>query len=285
VANTLAIRLGRSVWSIIKQYVLENRPFWFFVVFGALSTVLLWYLTQDKAGPGEGWVGNTAVEGFGFLMDIILFGLLWSIFDVYRERRVKIRGYHDELKDFLWWGEEEGVLRKTGIIKRLNELRATLPDMSYIFLEKADLHRVYFKGTNLENARFKGAIMFNANLEGVTLGAANLENTHLMWSNFEGANLELANLEGTDLKWANLQRTNMIRSNLKGANLQGVHLKGANLERTNFEGASLQGAKGLSWDQLKNVKTDNETVLPVYLRENKPDWYKGKFAEEKEEEE
>ena len=124
---------------MFRRYVLENRPLWFFVVFGVLTTCILWPSYPGEAGLRNEWVGNVAVEGFGFLMDIILFGLLWSVFDVYRERRTKIRGYQNELSDFRSLVGEEGVLRKVGIIRRLNQLHGSLPSLYRIHLESAGL--------------------------------------------------------------------------------------------------------------------------------------------------
>ena len=168
-ANTLAIKLGRPAWGVLRRYVLGNRPLWFFVAFGALTAYVLWPFYPDEAGPRSEWVGNVAVEGFGFLMDIVLFGLLWSVFDVYRERRAKIRGYQDELRDFIPWEAQEGVLRKIGLIKRLNELQASLPLLGRIHLEGAYLRLANLAGAYMRYANLKGARLFEANLEGAHL--------------------------------------------------------------------------------------------------------------------
>lgn len=235
-ANTLAIKLGRPAWSIFWRYILGNRPLWFFVAFGALTTYILWPFYPDETGLRNEWVGNVAIEGFGFLMDIILFGLLWSVFDIYRERRTKIRGYQDELVDYIPWEAQEGVLRKVGLIRRLNGLQASLPNTVHIYLKDARLQ------------------------------LANLEGAALWWADLEGAVLWNANLKGAAL-W---------NANLKGAALRGTNLKGAVLRDAN-----LGGAKDLTWDQLEEAKTNDETILPAYLMENAPESYKGKFAGEK----
>jgi len=286
VANTLTTIWDRPTWSIFRRYILGNRPLWFFVVFGALTTYILWPFYPDEAGLRNEWVGNIAVEGFGFLMDIVLFGLLWSVFDVYRERRTKIRGYQDELVDFMPWEGQEGVLRKAGIIKRLNELQASLPRLYGIHLEGAGLVRANLKGAYLVEANLKGAKLSLANLVGARLFKADLEGASLVGATLKGANLKYTNLECADSRGANLKDADLLGANLKGADLLGANLKGADLSNAHLEGAALrwanlEGVKQLTWEQLKEAKTDDETILPAYLKENAPESYKGKFAGEK----
>ena len=254
-ANTLVIKWGRPAWSVLRRYILGNRPLWFFVAFGALTTYILWPFYPDEAWLRNEWVGNVAVEGFGFLMDIILFGLLWSVFDVYRKRRTKIRGYQDELVDYIPWEAQEGVLRKVGLIKRLNELRASLPFLHWIRLEGADLHFANLEGAHLSWGHLKGADLAKANLEGADLEFADLKGASLSFANLEGAHLSYGQLKGADLRWANL----------KGADLRS---------------ANLEDAKGLTWNQLELTETDDETILPTYLKENAPEWYRGEFEGE-----
>ena len=265
-ANTWAIKLGRPAWSVLRRYILGNRPLWFFVAFGALTTYMLWPFYPGEAELRNEWVGNVAVEGFGFLMDIILFGLLWSVYDVYRERRTKIRGYQDELRDYIPWEGQEGVLRKAGIIKRLNELQVSLPLLYGIYLEGARLVEANLKGAGLWKANLAGSYLMHGNLEACNLSRANLKCAYLM-----SANLARADLSGTNLAHAVL-----LIANLEGAYLEGAYLEGADLYGTNLE-----GAEDLTWDQLEQAKTNDETILPAYLKENAPEWYKGRFAGEK----
>ena len=254
--GTLAFRLALLAMNTFIRYILNNKPLWFFIAFGALTTYVLWPFYPAEAGLRDEWVGSVAIEGFGFLMDIILFGLLWSVFDVYREGRAKIRGYRDELKDFVPWKAQEGVLRKVGLIRRLNELRASLPMLGGIHLE--------------------GARLSNADLLFAFLAEANLKDANLAFADLGHASLYRANLEGAVLRKANLKGAHLLQTNLEGAHLKEADLKGVDLRSSN-----LAGAKDLTWDQLKEVRTNNKTILPTYLKENAPESYKGRFAGEK----
>ncbi len=147
-----------------------------------------------------------SVEGFGFLADIVLFGVFMTILQERRERKRTIREYQNLLVDFIPWESQEGVLRKVGIIKRLNEMRAPLPNMWSIHLEKADIERV----------DLRRASMRSANLQNAKLGGADLEGADLALARLEGAKLQSAILKGADLLEAKLYSADMEEADLRG---------------------------------------------------------------------
>ena len=165
---------------------------------------------------------------------------------MWRERKTKIRDYHDQLRDFIPWESQEGVLRKVGIIKRLNEMRASLPDMFNIVLTKADL-----SGANLKNA-----FMLKCNLEDAVLEYADLE----------GADVEEGNFVGCDFLGSNLKDTRLRFAILRGAKFEGANLEGADLWESRLQGADLGKARGVTWQQLEDTKRDDKTILPDYLK-------------------
>ena len=229
-------------------------------------------------------VGTDAllVEVFGFLLDIMLFGVLLSLYDKWRERRTKIRHYHDELIDFGSWEGQEGVLRKVGIIRRLNEMHAPLPSMGRIVLNRAKLAQATLEGANLEGANLRLADLWDANFRG-----ANLRTADLWGANFRGAALVGADLVGADLGraalWrANLRGANLWKANLAEATLEGAYLEGAKLKGADLWGANLDEAKGLTWAQLKEARLDDKTVLPDYLKQEEES-KKTEMEEEKDE--
>jgi len=87
------------------------------VVLGVLDVI-----ATEKGVPD--WSG-ILVEAHGMLLDVLIFGVLLTWFDQIRNRENQIKNYHDQLDDFRHWDREEGVLRKVGILKRLNEMEAS----------------------------------------------------------------------------------------------------------------------------------------------------------------
>ncbi len=254
----------------IRDVVANNPVLYFLAGFIVVGSVFLGLRRRYPVGTND-----LLVEGFGFLLDIMLFGVFLSLYDKWRERRTKIRHYHDQLIDFLSWEGEEGVLRKVGIIRRLNEMQARLPDMTHIILPQAHLSGADLREVHLGDANLADADLEKANLRGADLRGAYLRRTALL-----AAKLEEANLEGADFRGAHLEQANLKRANLSGAYLVDANLEDADLEEADLDGASMRGAelvganlvgaKGLTLAQLKEARLDEETKLPYYLRsENK----------------
>lgn len=172
----------RRVLSIIPD-VVANKPVLYFLAGLILVGCVYLVLLRHHAVRTD----DLLVEVFGFLLDIMLFGVLLSLYDSWRERRMKIRHYHDELADFLSWGGREGVLRKVGITRRLNKMQAPLPDMSSIVLIRANLDKENLRGANLSEGNVAAASLRSAKLEGADLGKANLRGTNLVGANLERA--------------------------------------------------------------------------------------------------
>jgi BTB/POZ domain-containing protein KCTD9 len=233
---------------------------------------------------GADWAG-ILTEAHGMLMDIFIFGVLLTWFERVGSRKNQIKSYHDQLNDFRSWASEEGVLRKVGILQRLNEMGATLPDLSHFNFSKAMFIKPNFKGVNLYNADLTDTRLEKANLEGANLlGAemerawlreatlkdtnlelANLKDAVLTKSNLIGAKLEGTNLTGADLRKADLRKADLNVANLIGANFKEADLKGANLDMADLKGTDLKWVKNLTINQIQYAVTDSDTVLPDYL--------------------
>ena len=214
---------------------LENKLARLFATSAVLILLILVAYFIFMRGPGDRWLDNFAVEVSGFFLEILLFGVIFTIWQC----REKIRNDCDQLRILRSWKSEEGILRKKGIIERLNKMKESLPPM---------LDGIYLKGAFLLTADFK--------------------DTNLTMANFEGAILTAANFEGARLTDAHLEKANMAGACLKGTVLHAAYLKGTDLGN----------ARGLTWEQLEDSHTDTETKLPKYLEQGKPKWYKGQFG-------
>jgi hypothetical protein len=208
---------------------------------------------------------DLVVEVFGFLLDIVFIVILFKLYDMWRERKTKIRDYHDQLRDFIHWKGEEGVLRKVGIIKRLNEMRAPLPDMIGIVLTGVKLSRADLGSADLRLANLVGADLSSTKLQGTNFLNANLKGADLMEANLKGADLRRANLEEADLNGANLEGAVLRHANLKGARLWEANLEGADLSYAVLDNADLYSAIGLTREQLEHAKGVDSASLPGYL--------------------
>jgi len=99
--------------------------------------------------------------------------------------------------------------------------------------------------------------------EGRSLEEANLYRVEIPEAYIDGANLQKANLreaklQNAKLHWARLQEADLIKANLENARLAGANFQEAKLNNTRFHnaflcGIQLDGAKMLTWEQVKRV--------------------------------
>ena len=86
-----------------------------------------------------------------------------------------------------------------------------------------------------------------------------------------GLDLVDTDLRGTILRNGNLQGAYLYGANLEAAfaileNLQGAFLSGARLNGAHLQGARLSGAINLTQEQIESAITDEDTILPNYLK-------------------
>lgn len=204
--------------------IISNDPVELGLTLFAIVFISLVMLNSFRAG-GASWDG-ILTEAHGMLMDIFIFGVLLTWFDRVRNKKNEIKNYKDQLRDFLNWGAEEGVLRKVGIIKRLAEIGESSLKLDFIFLQSANLTRVNLTGASLMQADLRRALLCEADLSGANLCYAKLSS----------ANLSKADLFGADLFGANLSR------------------------------ADLSLAENLTCEQIQSAKIDQKTKFLDYIK-------------------
>ena len=223
----------------------------------------------------EKFYENVLVEGHGMLLDIIIFGLIFTYINITNSKKIEIQRFKEEIDDFRHWTELEASYRIAGILRRLDQYKINNLNLADCYLKDAYLEKIHLKSATLEKANLEGAHLGYADLMGANLRIANLENADLRISNLEGADLKLANLKGTNLRIVNLKNANLFSANLQGAdlksaNLEGADLSSANLQKTdlssaNLEGADLRSAK-LQGADLRNTKLKNANFSSANLQ-------------------
>lgn len=150
-------------------------------------------------------------------------------------------------------------------------------DFSGTYLSGINRSRTDLNGVDFSNADLSGADLTHANLSGARLRGSNLCKAHLVTANLRGAFLGEANLTSASLLYASLNGASLLDANLSGALLLEVdfsgafplntHLNRANFENANFwhatlEGADLRDAWHLQPNQLVDVRSLNDTIMP-----------------------
>lgn len=215
------------------------RAKWFAVVGTALALIIL--ISDVIVKPS---LEDVLVEVHGLLFDIILFGVVLSVYETIlekrasqeREQRTKetlISRYTEEIDDFRLWDEKEASFRILGNAKRLKKLGVKNVPLNNCYLASTDIARL------ASPYGLSGCTLYESNLSGAILTQVDMSKTYCVGTDFSYANLVNANLSNADL----------TRGDLRGAKLKGylwwptqgdgigkalyyANLKGAILDKT-----------------------------------------------------
>ena len=70
-------------------------------------------------------------------MDVILFGIILTLYESITGKKERINNLQEQLEDFRQWDEKEATYRIIGIFKRLKKLGVKEIDLSLCFLQDA----------------------------------------------------------------------------------------------------------------------------------------------------
>lgn len=272
-------------WQKSSSWIVTHKVR-FFTLSGVLIAGIILIFDFQR---GFDWDG-ILVESHGMLFDIILFGILLTVYEAITEKQRRIQSLKDQLESFRGWYGEEAAFRVWYVISELEKLGNKDVDFSKLHLGKLKMeiieaevskkvHIVCLRDADLRNANLKRAQLQESDLERVQLQKADLRKAQLQKANLQGANLQYANLSEADLSRSNLRKAylyevNLEKANLKSADLQGVNLafstlakadlNSTNLEdghltRVNLKGAQLQGAN------LKGAYLDSANLQGAIL--------------------
>lgn len=208
-------------------------PWWLVLGWAALLGAVAWAGWQGGLLQG-GNLANLYFILLGALFNVFLLALfLWGWMNL-SSRRERRHLYNQELRYLRSWGGEEGRLRKQGLIRELNALRAVPGDLEQAMLAQADLAGADLRGCNMKGADLREANLHGATLDGADLWGADLSGAKLTMASLRSANLRSANLEGAELVKVHMTGADLYRGNLVGANLHGCDLRRVRLERARF---------------------------------------------------
>ncbi len=141
-----------------------NQYIFYLVVAFIIVTVVDYYSYGLEGGIEKFW-NSLWTEFHGIMIDVLVFGIMLSIYDEKRRATKLEEQYRDELRDYKDWKEKQSVYRTTGIIRRMNRnLGLSEIDLSDWYLIEADLDNLDLSGSNLS-----GADLSNADLRGTKL--------------------------------------------------------------------------------------------------------------------
>lgn len=143
----------------------------FLTVFVASMTLTVW---GKRFWLDDNWAQGVTVEAAGFLLDVLLFGIVMLQLDERRDQGAQLMRWQEELEDFRgWFNNEESARRTAGLVRRI--ARAGVPVSAW----KANLRQAELAGLDLSGADLWGADLRDASLQGVDLNGADLRGADL----------------------------------------------------------------------------------------------------------
>jgi Pentapeptide repeats (9 copies) len=183
------------------------------ILWGGLMCVF-----NSKDGANFQW-HDILVEANGMFFDLLVFGILLSIYEALREKKEKIERLHEEIDDYREWPEKEAKFRLMGSVRRLIKEGEKKLNLRNCYLEDTsfadwNLSKTHFDMSNLLQAKFYQTILI-----GSTFQEAKLKNAA-----FYSADLTGADFSGADLEGVNFSKANLSNVTLEGAIVWPIHI-------------------------------------------------------------
>lgn len=185
-------------------------------------------------------IHDILVEFHGLLFDLLVLGILLTIYESITSRLETIKRYKEELTDYKFWKTEEAMYRTRGLIKRLVDLKVKELDLSHCYLatdksfaQYKEMQKWQFCGTNLYDSLF-------------------------MFANMSSCNFYIANLEE-----ASFVRVNLTDCDFGGANLINSKFEKCEFLDTNFDGALVSSEFWFD-EMAKNQNINFEEIKETY---------------------
>ncbi len=254
--------LRKSLVFVYRNIVLPAKHFILFVfttprVVAVLSAVLViailavldYFFFISRAETN--WMTFIA-SVHGIFLDSVIFCLVGIALFGFRDRRVRIERYCEELEDFRFANSREAIIRKESIIRRLSRLKAKIPEMKGIVLTGANLTDLRLDGALLAGSRIESVDFTNARLDhskfneytAGTNGDGGLVSEKAVCTKavFRGAALCDADLRGLDLQELDFEKAALKRSKIDFANLRKSNFRFADFEETACKESDFRGA-------------------------------------------
>lgn len=159
---------------------MRNSKIIFFIGLTVIGLFAVLYLDiYDK----EFTIHDIIVEFHGLIFDLIIFGLLITIYDSIKSIQDRIIRYKEEIQDFSGWESDEAKYRIKGLIKRLINLKA----------KKVELYGCYIKNCpytkKMVDWKFATAKLYNSYFIDCDLSKSTFYLSEIHDSSFHKVNL------------------------------------------------------------------------------------------------
>jgi hypothetical protein len=159
------MRIYKFRWIFFKRALSNYWRLRFGIIAFIVLVLVIYYTSWSgknpifKPGDRNTWQ-NIASELHGLLFDVLLFGIVFVIFEKVRDKREIITRYLEELDDYRGWDSPEAYQRTHGLLRRLINEQYFRIDMRDIFIKNQKVYKPLnfeysiFQRASLENSEF-----------------------------------------------------------------------------------------------------------------------------------
>lgn len=175
-------------YPLIVMETLRKHKVMFFVTlcfFMFIILALLDYFTSETFK--NGFWGGVLVEAHGMFLDIILFGILLTLYEKFTEKKNEIDRLTEEIDDYRGWNEPEAMYRIVGCIKRLSKKGVTKFDLKNCFLKNGEFSSTDFSGSFFTNTNLEGTKFYTCKMNNCLFQDFKVLNTYFSFCSFPEA--------------------------------------------------------------------------------------------------
>lgn len=210
------------------------------------------------------------IEAFGFIADILLFGIAITIYEIVWKKKETIIRYIEELEDYRGWNEKEASYRVFGLIKRLHKLNKIDIDLSNCYFEEVPFSKNSFNGFDFKESLFYAIKFKKCNLQLSVFN--NIQQKHIQdfydyctvieKTIFNNCNLRdskfMNNLNFFDLHFleCDMKNANLSNSSFLWCNFKAIDFHNANFEKTKFKSCVFEN---IDFNNLKLIDMECNT--------------------------
>ena len=249
-----------------KKWLKENKVSFFFYSALIIGFALTYIDFKTKNIESSEFWNNVLVEAHGMFFDIILFGIILTVYERYSHKHNENENLQNEIDDFRFWNADEAKFRIRGNLFRLNKGGVTKINLSFIDLSNVELRKVILNNSNfcetnlsnsnMENSEFNNILCSNSKFTG--------KNTILLNASFKNAHIQNSDFSQAYLNGANFCSAKLSKINFSKADLRNVDLQNVHLYEPNFNDAEVSSDftdKILKWNIIGFSILDNYEIV------------------------
>jgi uncharacterized protein YjbI with pentapeptide repeats len=239
-----------------SSWIIGNEILTTFLVFAILSPIVI-LLDRKFSIKFQDVLSNVN----GSLFDLILFGVIFVVFNKMRSRSSQIKELSERIEDFRDWKSDEAKFRIFGAVKRLQRL-----GVKQIDLNRCKLNDMIIDGYHFEDS----------DLNCIDLSRAYIRNCTFLRCNFKGAQLYLSSINDSKLIDCDLDSANLFQINLFRTDFTNSNLKTFSQQNNSPLMNIMYECTGLNSEFLESITKSAPKILekPDFDKVNRFEYYK-----------